>query len=76
MKVSLSILAFLGVVSAHKLNSHKLVNLLQDDNEADNQLLKSIRVDARDIPELAAGDSNGIYSESESAIIPQLSTKA
>ena len=48
----------------------ELEDQLQDD-DMDQSLASKIRVDARDIPELAAADSNGVFSESLSAVNPQ-----
>ena len=71
MKAIILALLCSSATNAYRLSSNKYSNLM-DEIEVDDRLVKSIRVDARDIPELAAGDSNGIYSASESAVIPYI----
>ena len=74
MKAIILALVCSSAANAYRLSSDKYTNLMNE-IEVDDRLVNSIRVDARDIPELSAGDSNGIYSDSESAVIPYINNK-
>jgi len=73
--LNLAILLLINSASGLKLRDYDTNNFEIGNSEMegdDDQLIRSMRVDARnDNEELATANSNGVYSAEESAIIPE-----